>query len=210
MSSTPSPAIANNAAVSSQTTLQLTPEARKPSQAVGKSAGYGMPCAHCRVYYSADLPACPVCHGTERVAAALPVGSARTSSDEACPDPVLLEQERERFLREFKVQLLASQIQPSAASPTPSCNRAENHLSSPEPAVICQSCYDHLQERVDVLEAALHMDIKEATQIVYDAVWADNTDSDKSYENAAAALLAELRRRSGVPNTFGLMKPLAD
>ena len=206
MSSTPSPAMAKK--TPAQTAVQVAAGIPKPWQAVSKSAGYGMPCARCRVYYSADLPACPVCHSTERVSAVLPAGPPRVQADETCPDPVLLEQERERFLREFKVQLLASQMQPSATNP--SCIRSENHLSGTETAVVCQSCYDHLQERVDVLEAALHMDVKEATQIVYDAVWADNTDTDKSYENAAAALLSELRKRSGVPNTFGLMKPLAD
>jgi len=52
--------------------------------------------------------------------------------------------------------------------------------------------------------------LKEAAQIVYDAVWADSSDPGKTYENAAHALLTELRRRSGVTPTFGLMKPLTD
>ena len=76
--------------------------------------------------------------------------------------------------------------------------------------MVCQGCYDHLQERVDVLEAALHMDLKEAAQIVYDAVWADPSDPTKTYENAAHALLAELRKRSGVAQVFGLLQPLSD
>jgi hypothetical protein len=64
---------------------------------------------------------------------------------------------------------------------------------------------------VDVLEAALRMDLKEAAQIVYDAVWADPSDPNKTYENAASALLSELRKRSGVPHTFALLcPPLAD
>ncbi len=86
----------------------------------------------------------------------------------------------------------------------------ENHPSAPATAAVCQSCYDHLQERVDVLEAALHIDVKEAAQIVYDAVWADSSDSSQSYQNAASALLSELRKRSGVTPTFGLMKPVPD
>jgi hypothetical protein len=48
------------------------------------------------------------------------------------------------------------------------------------------------------MEAALHMDIKEAAKIVYEAVWADTSDPNKTYLNAANALLAELRRRGGI------------
>ncbi len=87
------------------------------------------------------------------------------------------------------------------------CNRVENHANSPEPANICQGCYDHLQERVDVLEAAMHMDIREATQIVYDAVWSDPSDPSKTYQNAAQALLLELRRRSAITQVFGQLQP---
>jgi hypothetical protein len=84
-----------------------------------------------------------------------------------------------------------------------SCSHIENHASEPEAATICQGCYDRLQERADVLEAAMHMDIKEAAQIVYDAVWADPSDPNKTYLNAAQALLSELRHRSGIPQVFG-------
>jgi hypothetical protein len=31
---------------------------------------YGLPCAHCRAYYAADLEACPICGYTERVSLA--------------------------------------------------------------------------------------------------------------------------------------------
>ena len=58
-----------------------------------------------------------------------------------------------------------------------------------------------------MLEAAMHMDLKEASQIIYDAVWADPSDPSKTYLNAAQALLAELRRRSGVTNVFGPLQP---
>src|ERR1700726_4948837 len=67
-----------------------------------KQTGYGMPCANCKTYYAADLKACPVCKGGERVSpAAVPVRST-ISANEAFPDPVALEEERERFLRDFK------------------------------------------------------------------------------------------------------------
>jgi len=64
-----------------------------------------------------------------------------------------------------------------------------------------------VQERVDVLEAALHIDLKEAAQIVYQAVWANPSDPTKTYQNAAHALLTELRKRSGVTPTFTLLEP---
>ncbi len=33
---------------------------------------YGLPCANCKIYYSADLTACPICHCEERVSPTLP------------------------------------------------------------------------------------------------------------------------------------------
>lgn len=198
--------IPSNAAThTAERVVRATPVQPAP---IRKPAGYGMPCAKCKTYYTSDLKACPVCKSTERVSARM--GSpASVVPNEQLPDPVALEEERERFLRDFKAQVFASQIQinPIASS---NCIRGENHQTSSEPATVCQGCYDHLQERVDVLEAALHMDLKEAAQIVYDAVWADPSDSNKTYENAASALLTELRKRSGVAQVFGPLQPLAD
>ena len=88
------------------------------------------------------------------------------------------------------------------------CTLNENHDGEYEPASICQGCFDKLQERIDVVEAALHIDVKEAAQIVYDAVWADTSDTTKTYQNAAHALLAELRRRAGVGLLLGPLQPL--
>jgi len=48
------------------------------------------------------------------------------------------------------------------------------------------------------MEAALHIDLKEAARIVYDAVWSDPSDPRKTYQNAAQALLTELCERSGI------------
>lgn len=194
------------------TTTAATPPAAPQiaaPQVVPKQAGYGLPCANCKTYYAADLKACPVCKTAERVSPSAAPARASVLTNEVCPDPIALEEERERFLREFKSQVFASQV-PANATGNMRCIRDENHLSGPEPAAVCQGCYDHLQERVDVLEAALHMDLKEAAQIVYDAVWADPTDSTKTYENAAHALLTELRKRSGVAQVFGLLQPLSD
>jgi hypothetical protein len=198
--------------------IQITERAAKASAPIAppiappiipKMAGYGMPCANCKTYYAADLKACPVCKAGERVSPTAVPAHSTVAASELCPDLVALEEERERFLRDFKAKVFASQL-PVNTNASLHCLHEENHPSEPEPAAICQGCYDHLQERVDVLEAALHMDLKEAAQIVYDAVWADPSDPTKTYENAAHALLAELRKRSGVAQVFGLLQPLSD
>jgi hypothetical protein len=54
------------------------------------------------------------------------------------------------------------------------------------------------------------MDAKEAAQIIYDAVWADPSDPSKTYENAANALLAEIRKRGGMNSLMGPFQPLSD
>ena len=93
-------------------------------------------------------------------------------------------------------------------APESVCKFGERHEGETADADVCTSCYERLQERVDVMEAALHIELKEAAQIVYDAVWADPSDPGKTYENAASALLAELRRRAGVSSVFGPFQPL--
>jgi hypothetical protein len=184
-----------------------TPEQRSiltnPSLAP-RQIGYGLPCAHCKTYYTADLAACPVCKSPQRVSPVEPL--SQVAPAEQLPDPKQLEAERERFLQEFNAQMNASPLPPDLPSAAMHCSHIENHASSPEPASICQACYDRLQERADVLEAAMHMDITEAAQVVYDAVWADPSDPSKTYLNAAQALLGELRRRSGIPQVFGRLQ----
>ena len=75
------------------------------------------------------------------------------------------------------------------------CTVGEHHAGEAANAEICKACYERLQERLDVCEAALHLDLKEAAQIIYDAVWADPSDPNKTYQNAANALLTEFRKR---------------
>jgi len=177
-----------------------------PAQFGPRRTGYGLPCAKCKTYYAADLTACPVCKGKERVSpmiASLPVAPATA---EELPDPIALEEERERFLKEFKSHIAASELE--GAEALKNCSLSENHPGNPESAKICQGCYDHLQERVDLMEAALHMDLKDASQIVYDAVWSDPSDPNKTYQNAAQALLMELRKRAGVKLVLGPLQPL--
>ena len=137
-----------------------------------------------------------MCKARQRVSAAEPLTTVAPA--EQLPDPKQLEEERERFLQEFNSQVVAAPLPPDSPTPAMHCDRHEKHMNSPAPATVCQSCYDELQERVDVLEAAMHMDIREAAQIVYDAVWADTSDPSKTYQNAAQALLIELRRRSAI------------
>ena len=173
------------------------------SQPARKPAGYGLPCAKCRTYYPADLTVCPVCKHSERVAVSASQGRMPVVPTEQLPDRAVLEQERERFLGECTTKLSTQMA--GQASAFWRCIRDENHQDRFASAAVCQECYEHLQQRVDVLEAALHMDLKEAAQIVYDAVWADPSDSSRTYENAAHALLSELRKRSGVTTTFTLL-----
>jgi hypothetical protein len=181
---------------------------RRNDQAPQKFSGYGMPCANCRLYYPANLDSCPACSSNERVSASVvPVIPKVQAAAEPLPDTAVVEQEREAFLKEFKSQLFAAHAEVTNAPAL--CTMAEHHVQAPEAASICKPCYDRLQERVDVLEAALHMDVKEAAQIVYDAVWADPSDPSKTYTNAASALIAELRKRSGVSSVFGPFQPLA-
>jgi hypothetical protein len=174
-----------------------------------KFTGYGLPCATCRLYYAADLDACPACSSTERVSpTAIGTFPKVQAAAEPLPDPAVVDQEREAFLKEFKSQLFAAHAE-VASSPVV-CNLSENHAQTAELATICKPCYDRLQERVDVCEAALHIDLKEAAQIIYDAVWADPSDPSKTYTNAASALLNELHRRSGVSSLLGPFQPLGN
>ncbi len=48
-----------------------------------------------------------------------------------------------------------------------------------------------------------------AAQIIYDAVWADPSDPGKTYQNAASALLTELRKRAGMTAVLGPFQPLS-
>lgn len=173
-----------------------------------RASGYGLPCAKCRTYYAADLISCPVCKSTERVSPTLQaVSVAATPVPEQTPDPEVLEQERERFLQEFKERIHPGELQINATASF-RCSREENHEGSFEPAAVCQGCYDHLRQRADQFEAALLIDVKDATQIIYEAVWSDPSDPSKTYQNAAQALLNEMRKRAGISSVLGPLQPL--
>jgi hypothetical protein len=169
-----------------------------------KRVGYGLPCANCKTYYTADLAVCPVCKSPQRVS---PVAVRPTMSPaEQLPDPKQIQAEHERFLSDLNGQMTSTPLAPEQAIPVSHCIRPEKHLGAPAPAQICRACFEELQHRIDVLEAALHIDPREAAQIVYDAVWADTSDPGKTYQNAAQALLIELRRRSAITQDFGPLR----
>lgn len=181
-----------------------------PAVAVHKASAYGLPCASCHLYYPADLDACPTCKSKERVAPVMRIaaGQVSQSSTETAPPSKGPDQEREAFLREFKSDLVAAHAE-ATNSPKYSCKLEHNHSAGSQPAEVCQPCHERLQGRLDVCEAALHMDLKEAAQIIYDAVWADPSDPGKTYRNAASALLAELRKRAGINEVRGPFHPMA-
>ena len=203
---------ATNAGAAAQAALAKEPSPRRPPSSeeapLPKPVGYGLPCAKCHLYYPANLDACPTCKHSERVsptAPKLPKQPAQSAS-EPVPDHALLEKEREEFLRQFKSQLIEAHAQ--VALPESICKFAEHHPGKPVAAEVCTSCYERIQERLDVCEASLHIDLKEAAQIVYDAVWADPSDPSKTYQNAASALLSELRKRAGITTVLGPFQPL--
>lgn len=175
-----------------------------------KISGYGLPCAKCHLYYPGDLDVCPICKHRERVSpivARVPLKVAQADVD-VIPDSSVVEQEREEFLRQFKSKLLEAHAE-VVNGPETFCKFGEHHSGAPARAEVCPSCYERLQERVDILEATLHMEMKEAAQIIYDAVWSDPSDPGKTYQNAASALLSELRKRAGMTTVLGPFQPLS-
>ena len=173
-----------------------------------KAIGYGMPCSRCHAYYPADMHACPICKSPDRVSPTAPVIHSMPS---AVPQPAAgaqIDDDRERFLKELKSQAFASHTQINAAT-TFRCVLEHQHSGATEPAAVCHSCYGEARQQADRLEAALHMDAKEAAKIVYEAVWADTSDPNTTYLNAATALLSELRNRAGIGLLLGANQPLA-
>lgn len=181
--------------------------------------GYGLPCAKCRTYYSAALKNCPVCKTAERVsptAVLVPVSTAALEAASRADDQAgtlaelsdVLEDERERFLQQFQSQVVASPAAINSAESS-NCNLIANHTTGFDPAVVCQNCYENLQTRADLMEAALHIDMKEAAQLIYDAVWSDPSDPSKTYQNAAQALISELHKRAGISAVLGPFQHLA-
>lgn len=193
------------------------PPSATPQVASGaekKTIGYGLPCSRCHAYYTADLPACPICKSADRVSPTATVAHVTAAAPQPAPTPASklpegaqIDDERERFLKELKSQAFASHTQINAAA-TFRCVLEHQHSGATEPAAVCHSCYSEVRQQADHMEAALHMDAKEAAKIVYEAVWADTSDPNRTYLNAATALLTELRRRAGIGVLLGTHQPL--
>jgi hypothetical protein len=198
---------------STQSALARTPQQAAtealPPETVARRSFYGLPCANCGTYYDSALSVCPTCKSSERVSATAVPKPAICDDPAPVPDIDELEQERERFLREFKAQLFAAHTQINTSA-TFCCSLEQNHPEGTESPAVCRPCYERLQEKADRLEAALHIDLKEAAHIVYEAVWADSSDPGKTYANAAQALLNELRKRAGVSLVLTTLQPYAN
>jgi hypothetical protein len=126
-------------------------------------------------------------------------------------DDAALKEEPDRVLGEFGTKALGVNRQIDAQtdkSAARRCSLEVSHNRELEPARVCQTCYARLQQRVDLLEAALRMDLKETTQVIYDAVWSDPSDPSKTYHNAAQAVLAKLHRRAGISVVLESHQPL--
>ena len=186
-----------------------------------KAVGYGLPCSRCHAYYPADMHVCPICKSPDRVS---PIASVKHSTAPAAAatcvathncapvnsnSNINIDDDRERFLKELKSQAFALHTQVNAAA-TFRCVLQHQHSGASEPAAVCHTCYGEARQQADRLEAALHMDAKEAAKIVYEAVWADTSDPNRTYLNAATALLSELRKRAGIGLLLGGNQPLAD
>lgn len=174
-----------------------------------KAVGYGLPCSDCHAYYPADMQACPICKSTQRVSpsatvhyTAAPAPLASTANGAA------IDEERERLLKELKSQAFASHTQINTTA-TFNCVLKHQHSGTMEPAAVCHSCYSEERQKADRLEAALHMDVRDAAKIVYAAVWSDTSDPNVTYLNAAKALLSELQSRAGIGLLLGTNQSLA-
>jgi hypothetical protein len=174
-----------------------------------KFTGYGLPCSHCHAYYPADMKACPICRCPERVSPTAPVVHSMVAAAPKSATSAGIDDERERLLKELKSQAFASHTQINTAA-TFRCVLEHQHTGATEPAAVCHSCYSEVRQQADRMEAALHMDAKDAAKVVYEAVWADTSDPNVTYLNAANALLSELRKRAGIGLLLGSHQPLTD
>jgi hypothetical protein len=162
--------------------------------------GYGLPCANCRKYYAADLPACPTCNSTQRIAASTSPATENHGTQILTNMPPLNPPEAEPSK---PAASHAPAHLTAAAAKTPACSNQRKSSRPHAPVTVCKTCYEETKDRMNTMEASLHMDLREATQIIYEAVWADTSDPNKSYQNAAQALLTELRKRAGVTVLLG-------
>jgi hypothetical protein len=204
------PTVAQDAGIR-RSDVALSSGAGLPADSAAKPTGYGLPCAKCRLYYPANLDICPTCHHHERVSPVVPKvpPAVKQAVPNGVPDSAVVEKEREEFLRQFKSQLAEAHAE-TANSSAARCSFGEHVAGDDREAAICSACFERLQERLDKCEAALQLEPKEAAQIIYDAVWADPSDPGKTYENAANALMSEIRKRAGLTALMTPFQPLSE
>jgi hypothetical protein len=188
---------------------------------------YGLPCANCKAYYASDLTECPICKCAERV----PARGAEERSAEMLKKPsegilhhtlrsfinpestsegkqrrlaMHADEDGKSFLLESKLLLCANDDEIDAEASSP-CILDQNHNTQHESASVCLSCYEQLREKLARTEAALLIDFREAAQVIYEAVWADPSplEPSRTYQNAAQALLKELRHRARMVRLLG-------
>lgn len=199
-----SPHFASSTAAAPARARSVIPEAGREGAITAnnstRTSGYGLPCARCHTYYLASLESCPVCKSGERL---LPPDEIPVRAH--VPVGPVTQTETLEMLREASALAYVAPLEtgPEGAR----CSNSQNHPGESEPAAVCKSCYTQLQQQADLMEAALHMDVKEATQLIYDAVWADPSDPSKTYQNAAQAVLSEMRRRAGFSAVLGRLQP---
>jgi hypothetical protein len=195
---------------------KLNGHARAPTR--HRPVRFGLPCARCKAYYASDLPACPMCKCAERVSAEKVETESTNISKKPSADvlrgalrpPIQLASHRDedgnRFHRWESRLLLCADTEEINAGVTSLCILDENHNAQSEYASICLSCYEQLREKLARAEAALFIDLGEAAQIVYRAVWSDPSPSEPSraYQSAARALLNELCHRAGIASSCGV------
>src|SRR5207245_6803003 len=106
-------------------------------------------------YYSADQSVCPICKCGERISPTTIPAPAGLQNSQPDAGELELKEERDPFPKEFKSRLVFAHRQINTSF---RCSLEENHQGGHEPAAICRRCYDQLQEKADLMEAALHMD----------------------------------------------------
>lgn len=205
----PSPS-SSAAAAAPALTSQNNNEIARNAPTTLPGGGYGLPCLKCRTYYDSNLTVCPVCKESKRVA--VNAVSVRTLTPEA-QDSAALEEQRRRLARELNPEAYSPVLEATLVAGTlaagTQCTLKKNHASEAKAAEVCQSCHEGLQNRADLMEAALHIDLKEAAQVIYEAVWADPSDPTKTYQNAAHALLTELHKRAGISAVIAPVHPMS-
>ena len=174
-----------------------------------KPVGYGLPCSRCHAYYPADM------HVLSDLQVAGPCLTDRTGDAfdgfRPCRSPTTsapqIDDERERFLKEIKSQAFASHTQINAAATF----RAFSSISTTEPLNQPPSAIPATARpasRPTGWKLLSTWTLKKRAKIVYEAVWADTSDPNTTYLNAATALLSELRKRAGIGLLLGYASAL--